>query len=130
MSYFVKDERIDVTEGENTIIIRGKMGFGLYSTVQGAGYRLRYDVDTGETAASFDMGEYNQALMVHNVLGWRGPAFLDDQGNPVPCTKETILQLDPNEPLVQKALDEITARNPQSQSIAANTDAPNADTGG
>jgi hypothetical protein len=52
------------------------------------------------------IGKYQIALLRHNILQWRGPAF-----NGVPLTQASIDRLDPSQPLVQRALQEITDRN-------------------
>ena len=63
--------------------------------------------DGGAPEASLHYGAYQMALLKHNITGWAGPAF---QG--VPCTAAMIERLDPDEPLVQRTLEEIGRLNP------------------
>ena len=99
---FVSKEAVEVTEGENVILIRPKMDYGTRSRVMGAAVQIEAGASTGEV----NVGAYQLALLTHNVLGWRGPAF---EG--VKCTPENVARLDPDEPLVARALEEIAARN-------------------
>lgn len=95
----------------NVIYIRPKMGVEIKNKVQDALARIGLD-DKGSAAIGMAMGEYEIALFVHNVLEWDGPAFKLPGGPKVACTADNIKRLDPDEPLVQKALEEIAKRNP------------------
>lgn len=91
---------------ENRIYIRPKMDFGTRARVLDAIARISA-TEKGATNIGVTMGAYQIALAVHNIVGWEGPAF-----GATPCTPETIQRLDPDEPLVALALEEIARRNP------------------
>jgi hypothetical protein len=99
---FISDERVPVTVGDNTIFIRPKMSVGVKNRVIGAAAKVE------GKGAEFNVGAYTTALLVHNVLGWEGPAFEGFK-----CTPENIEKLDPDESLVEAAIEEIARRNPQ-----------------
>lgn len=110
---FVNQPPVAVQDGPNTIYVKAKMDFGTKTAVMDALQELTTrDGTTPNVALHF--GAYQVALLQHNVTGWSGPAF---QG--VPCTPDMIARLDPDEPLVQKALEEIARRNPMSGGTAA-----------
>ncbi len=100
---FVKKETVPVADGDNVIHIKAKMDFGTRQSVLGEA--MRFEFEGG--ARRMDLGAYNKALLVHNIVKWEGPDFKG-----VPCTPENILALDPNEPLVKKVQQELAARNP------------------
>jgi hypothetical protein len=100
---FVTEERVPVADDAgNVIYIRGKMNFKTKAMVKDALMAM----DTGGTSAHVLIGASQLALLQHNVLAWEGPAFAG-----MACTAENIGRLDPDEPLVEKVLTEIEARN-------------------
>lgn len=101
MPMFVTNEPVPVTDGVNTIWVRARMDLGTYNQVQDALRR----VGTGG-AVELHLGEYNTALMVHNIVRWAGPDL-----DLVPCTPDSIRRLDPDEPLVALVLARIQELN-------------------
>lgn len=131
MSMFVSNtERVAVTvDGVNTVYIRPKMPFGVQQKVVSAMTQMRADADAmNGVDATLDWGAYNMALMRYNILGWEGPAFQDEAGRPVPCTPANIERLDPDEPLVDKVLEEIQRRNTKQASPDPNSPTPTGST--
>lgn len=114
MGRFISDERVPVSldsDPENIIYIRPKMNVGVTSKVQSAMVSISAQASvTGKmpdsTSLKFDIGAYNLALLIHNIVWWAGPDF-----NPIPCNAENIERLDPDDPLVDKVLQEINHRN-------------------
>lgn len=105
---FVDKTKVPVTiNDEDVIYILPKMPFGVRQRVMGELARIDSDGTQRGTDFHINLGAYNIALMQHNIVGWEGPSF---EG--VPCTRENIEQLDPDEPLVDKVLQEIGRRNP------------------
>ena len=102
---FVSGEPVAVTlpDNPNAILIRPKMDLATENRVVGA--LAQMEQSTGQ--ARLDVGAYLLELAVANIVGWQGPAF---EG--VACTPEAIRRLDPDDPLVDAALDEIGRRNP------------------
>lgn len=115
------DEK-DITDEMNVIFIRPKMDFGTSQKVIGAAAKM---IDQGKLKnpsarnmrrqqkrgkadfqPSFDLGAYNVALMVNNILGWQGPEFIS-----VYCNEENISALNQSQPLVSRVLKEINDRN-------------------
>lgn len=113
---FVDTTRVAVTEGENTIYIKPKMDYGTRNAILGAAADARLDAKGNVSAPKIEVGRYQNALLVHNIVAWEGPAFAT-----VVCTPANILRLDPDEPLVVKVLEEIARRNPQKQSPVPNS---------
>lgn len=89
-------------DGEtNTIYVRAKMDVDTLTRV-----KVEFNQINGENAR-LTLGAYQLALLRHNIVGWEGPAFQD-----VPCTRQHIGRLDPDEPLVQRVLEKIEQLNP------------------
>lgn len=89
-------------EPPNIIFIRPKMDYATQKRVGTAGYKVGLKGKEDE----FDVADNLIALMTFNIVGWSGPLF-----DGVPCTKENIQRLDPDQPVVEKALEEISRRN-------------------
>jgi hypothetical protein len=115
MATFVSNERVAVTVpgNPNTIYIRAKMDFGTKNRVLDA---LTSIQQSG--AAEYHVGPYLTALAEANIVGWEGPDF-----GGVPCTPENIARLDPDDPLVDAALNEIGKRNNQVKPASAEKNA-------
>ena len=56
------------------------------------------------------VGEYLIRLLEIDVLGWEGPGFVDDDGTPVPVTRENLDALD--EDVATQILTKINELNP------------------
>lgn len=102
--------------------------------------RARMDVETSgkvsselvklgdDRAIESHLGANQTALLVHNIVRWEGPLFLetdadnqpllDGQGRTIPirCTPENIRKLDPNDPFIADVLEEIARRNRKRES--------------
>ena len=85
-------------DGANTIHIKAKMDAGTRAAVQDEIRARGLGDGDGELRG---IGSYRMTLMVHNIMGWEGPEFLDEKGKPVPCTRANIQRLDPTEPLFE-----------------------------
>lgn len=107
---FVQTDRVPITVGDNTIYIKAKMDYGTRNQVLSAAADARMDDKGNAKAATVNIGRYQNALLVNNIVDWNGPAFEN-----IACTAVNILRLDPDEPLVVKVLEEIATRNPQRQ---------------
>lgn len=116
--FVTPNSKVAVTLDSNTIYIKAKMDVGTKALVENE-IKAVADGEARETELS-NLGSYTMALLVHNIVGWEGPAFLDEKGVPVPCNKVTIKQLDPDEPLVQKVREEIGERNKPKESSNPN----------
>jgi hypothetical protein len=101
--------KIPVTLDGNTIYIKAKMDMGTIAAVQDS-VRAR-GVNTLEDFELQGLGTYRTALLIHNIVGWEGPAFVDSSGRPIPCIPANILRLDPQDPLVDLVAEEIGVRN-------------------
>lgn len=127
MAMFINpNQLVPVTLGQNTIWIKAKMDLGTRAAVQdeirASGIKVEQDLEM------HGIGSYRMALMRHNIKRWEGPDFLDENGNPVPCSRENISRLDPNEPLVEKVAEEIGLRNQPAESPDPNAAAPTGST--
>lgn len=110
MPMFVVSERVAVSvDGENVIHIRGKMDLGTKNRVSGALMEIGAGEDGG-VEVSGNLAAYNMTLLEENILGWEGPAFAG-----IECSPANIARLDPDEPLVERVIEEIARRNPVRQ---------------
>lgn len=89
-------------EAGNIIWILPKMGRGVETRVKEEFRRIGGGTVDG----------YLLALLYWNVKKWEGPDFTDSQGNPIPCTRANMDNLDPAAPLVTAVLDRIAELNP------------------
>jgi len=110
MALFVDPKAtVPVTVGEHTVYIRAKMSGKVRAAVQdemrARGFRKDEDVEVS------GMGSYRLALLIHNIVRWEGPEF---EG--VPCTRENILGIDPQDALWEAVADEIGKRNEPKES--------------
>jgi hypothetical protein len=130
--YFVTDAPVPVYEFDasevisdtppNVIYIKAKMDVATDARVKSELLKLGSDNKTMES----HLGENAVALLIHNIVKWEGPDFIDAQGRPIPCDAAHIRTLDPNEPHIALVLEEITRRNarvegPSPKSRAAST---------
>lgn len=111
MGAFVDTSKVAVTDGDNTIWVKRRMDFGTQSAVEDTMTRIAMkDGQVGEV--HFTLGAQKLALAIHNIVGWKGPAFSDEAtGQLMPCTPENIRRLDPAFPLLLQAQDRITQLN-------------------
>jgi len=116
------NDRVAVTDGENTIWIKAKMDEATRAAVHdeiGARGLIGENVDM-EDAQVQGLGSYRLALLIHNVVGWSGPLFeeVDKKGRkkPIPCNRFWIRRLDPDNPLTIKARERISELNTTAES--------------
>jgi len=101
ISEFDPDQVIS-DEPPNVIYIRPKMDYATSRKVGAAGITL----GTNGKETINDVSEILIANLTQNIVGWSGPLF-----DGVPCTAENIRRLNPDEPLIEKVIEEITRRN-------------------
>ena len=114
---------VPVTFGENTIIVKSKMGFGAKQRVQGAS--IKFDLNDvaagGVPEATLDLGAGNLALLRENIIGWDGPAFEDARGKTKPVTAHTIDQMiedwDTEDPLLDMVLAQVNDLNKKPETL-------------
>lgn len=114
MGRFVSDDSVSVfleNDPENKVFIRSRMNQGVRSRVQSAMLQISTQANVTSVAPTLaqirsDIGSYNLALLIHNITSWVGPDF-----DSVPCDREHIEKLDPQDPLLDRVLEEITNRN-------------------
>jgi len=111
-------ERVDVFEfdpGEvisdtppNVITIRARMDVATAGKVSSELMKLGVD-----NKPELYVGEHVGALLLHNILGWRGPDFDD-----LPCTPANIRALPSpdSDPFIEKVANEIGERNKKRES--------------
>lgn len=113
MSIFVSKEKVPVTiDGVNVVYIRSKMSLGVRNKVQDALLSVGTINGTQAEDVSVQLGKQQSVLLSHNIVAWEGPLFRDDVTQQMmPCIPENILELDPDDPLVEKVLQTISDRN-------------------
>ena len=119
---FVSKEPVPVSvpeDPDNIIYIKAKMDYGTKQRVQQAMLQVTLGQASTPSAMPLDMGAYNIALLVHNIVRWDGPAFAG-----VSCTPANIERLDSDEPLVEAVLAEINRRNKGRDDSDPNSSAP------
>lgn len=104
-------ERVDIHEFDpdeiisdappNVIVIRARMSVEIAGRVTSelAG------ID-GENKPELRLGAQIGALLLHNILSWRGPDFDD-----LPCTPANIRSLPTGDPFIEKVINAIGERN-------------------
>ena len=104
---FDSDETISTTP-PNVITIRARMSVEVSARVQSELMRLGAD-----KLPELHVGEHTGALLLHNILAWRGPDF-----DELPCTPANIRALPSAEsdPFIEKVVNEIGARNRKRES--------------
>lgn len=98
-----------ITPDMDVIWIRARMSVAVQQAVQSEATSVstsRVNGRTGTPDVEIDVGVYQIALLRQNILSWQGPSFVG-----VPCTADAIGDLDPQEPLVERVLQEISDRN-------------------
>lgn len=97
---------------QDVIYIRAKMSYGVKQRLTSKAAHISMGSADGKTArASADVGAYQLAILTFNVVRWTGPSF-----DGVPCIDANIEDLDPDDPLVEKVLEEIERRNTKAPS--------------
>jgi hypothetical protein len=121
MSRFHVDptEKVDIFEFDpsevvsdtppNVITIRARMSIEVSGRVTSEIAKLGADNKTTEVS----IGAQAVALLLHNILAWRGPDFDD-----LPCTPENIRSLptSASDPFIEKVVNEIGERNKRRES--------------
>lgn len=87
------------------IAIRSALTLGQRTEMQAAIVEL--DKNSGETAVS--LKGYLNAFNAYSIADWR---LFDEDGRPVPFSREAIAELDSAYPLVDLAMKEFAERNP------------------
>lgn len=100
--------RVPVTLGENTIYVKAKMDMGTRALLED---EIRTNGKAVDEAELRGLGSYRLLLLVHNIVDWEGPGFADAQGRKVPCSRENIKRLDPNEPICAMVAERIGELN-------------------
>ena len=115
--FFVTDAPVAIREFDetevvsdkppNVVWIRARMDVATRGKVSGDLLKL------GENGQGLEghLGNNNLALLLHNIIRWEGPDFVDEMGRPIPCSPENIKKLDTNDPFIERILDEIGERN-------------------
>jgi hypothetical protein len=114
MAMFISPSaKVPVTLDGNTIYIKAKMDAGTRALVQN---EIAATNNVGKDTEITGLGSYSLALLVHNIVSWEGPAFVDERGQPILCTKLNIGHLDIDDPLVELVREEIGKRNAPKES--------------
>lgn len=112
------NEKVDIFEFDpsevlsetppNVITIRARMSVEIAGRVSSELMKLGAD-----SKPELHVGKHAGALLLHNILGWRGPDFDD-----LPCTPETIRKLPSpdSDPFIEKVVNEIGQRNQKRKS--------------
>lgn len=120
MAIFVSKDRVPVTLDEKDVVyIRPKMSYGIKQQVISSAVKLVGKPGSDDAQQNIDVGAYQAALLVHNIVGWEGPSFRG-----VKCTEENILEMNPDDALVEKVLDEIGKRNRKEDESDPNRSTP------
>lgn len=89
----------------NAIIIRAKLNFGQMRRVKSAGLKIRIRPDA-ENEIEMDLPAYQEQLLIEACTGWHGPKFAG-----IVFSKDALLSLEADDPLLQKVLTEISELN-------------------
>lgn len=96
------------SDPDNKIHIKTKLNFGGRMRVQKALLSAKSPPGrpASEMTYEFDSAAYQTQLLVESIVSWEGPAFAGR-----PCTAANIMELDVEEPLVDKVITEVSNRN-------------------
>lgn len=123
--YFVDDPPAPIYEFEpgsqgdrepNVILIRARMDEKTRAAV--ANELAQTSGEGKQLAITALPGNNTLALLIHNILGWRGPDF-----DGVPCDRKHIELLDRTEPLIEQVINAIGERNAPKSSPIPNSPA-------
>ena len=137
MGFFVDpNDRVaihDEANPDNIVYIRAKMDRKTRARVQDDLLRLQISLEPtapggeGRGEGSEESATVNAtvgietqklAYLIHNIVRWEGPDFVDERGRAIPCTRQRIEQLDPDAPLFERVVQEIERRNlPRTQPV-------------
>lgn len=118
MSLFTSKARIAVHQddtlpagdpAQNTVYIKSKMNFRDTSTYKD--FLVRGHVVGEAMQMETRIGTAELELLRINVLGWAGPGFVNEHGQPIPYSPAAIDDVDSDDPFWQKVLGEINVRN-------------------
>lgn len=133
MSIFVDPKaRVAVTYEGNTIYIRAKMDVRTEALYKNELQRLNIK-KTSESSGEGEFGHLGTAemlLRVHNIVAWEGPDFQDENGRPVPVSRENIARMDPTHPLWDLVGERIAELNKKAVAPDPNSPAENGSIGG
>lgn len=96
------DDETNPIAAQNSMTLRSKLTLGqdaaLLSDVQS---QQRERGTNGLSVATWQV-----LLLKHHLVTWNGPAFRSGERD-IPCTHDSVLRLDPDEPLVKRALERV-----------------------
>lgn len=118
MGKFSSRDRVPVRiEGDpNTVWIKAALSHGMRTRIQAAGARVHGVVGNDDAEYDFDVQAANSAVFAEFIVDWEGPDF-----DGVPCTLENILDVDADDPLMQKVVEEINARSKSTGATSPNS---------
>ncbi len=108
MSHFVSKEPVKIYLDDNSdewIAVKPKLSLGERNLLTGS--MMAVDQKTREMGMKMD--RYLQMILDMSIVDWR---LLDGDGEPIPFSKSLIVDLDPDDPLVDKVLEKIGELNP------------------
>lgn len=106
----------EITSDMNVVYIYPKMPYGVKNAVMGAATHVDVKTPRGKRAVpanpsvDFNLGQWNTALLLHNVIGWGGPAFAQFPYSE-DARQRLIPIIDDTAPLWQRVIAEINNRN-------------------
>lgn len=98
------DESVPYQE-RDIVWIKSKMDVGTRRSVRKALTTMTVNAN-GTMQMALDLAGQNVALLEYNITRWQGPGF-----DGIPFTREALARIDPDDPLLDKALAEINRRN-------------------
>jgi hypothetical protein len=109
---FVSNQAIPLSlDNENFIWVKPKLNFGAMRRVRAAMLKSKLITGPdGKDTADVDVNfpAYQSQLLVESIVSWNGPVF---EGRPY--TPEALDETDPDDPLIQHVLTEVSKRNQQ-----------------
>lgn len=117
--------RIQIEGDERYIEIKPKLGQGDRLNLIDELLEMKAITNTAGVSAVAKYGAFVNALLRKSIVGWllfgpkydeKGEPVVDENGNPVmvaiPFDPDLIPDLDPDDSLIAKTVDEVVARNP------------------
>lgn len=108
-------QRVQVSDDRGNVVwVKAAMDAATRAAVQDE-IRAR-GLAVGETLEVRGVGSYRLALLIHNVVAWEGPDFVDSTGTKLACNRYWIERWNPRDPLYEQVAEKIGELNEPAES--------------
>lgn len=97
----------EITPDINVVFIHPKPPYGVRNAILSTAAKI--DPSKLQSNVDIDLGEWNNALLLHMVTGWQGPDFAEFPYSEL-AKRNLVPLIDSDEPIWQHVINEIQAR--------------------